>query len=70
MQCDMCTREGQLVQQFVTGPHKLAGINEHWVFRYYLCRWHRSSENRGRKNKLRPIDYIEDSILLKEIDKE
>ena len=38
-----------------------------WVFRYYLCRWHRAAWNRTRlegQKKMTVLEYRPDSELL------
>lgn len=66
--CDKCNRSGDIVAQFVIGPNKHIGIDEEFVFRYRLCRWHRAGWNRRAKllgqQKMVALDYIEDSQLL------
>lgn len=64
--CEHCSRDGQLVVQDVlrlaaTGPNP-------WVFRYWLCRWHRASWNRRRmaeQKKLSIVEFVPDEELLK-----
>ncbi len=65
-QCALCYRPGQLVTQAVQPPNAL-GIGP-WVFRYYLCPWHRGAENRRRcegQKKTVVIEYVDDETLLK-----
>lgn len=62
MTCDMCNRPGQLVCQSVH-----PGADGPWVFRYYLCRWHRAGWNRTRLENQRKIvvrEYVDDATLL------
>ena len=60
--CDECERPGQLVCQAVenSGPHRP------WVFRYYLCRWHRAASRDldGKRPGSPVIPYVPDSELL------
>jgi hypothetical protein len=61
-----CSREGKLVQQFV---NNFDGVR--YVFRHYLCRYHKAPWNRNklsRQRKLEYIDFIPDEQLLKEHD--
>lgn len=73
--CNNCNREGQLVMQEAMPPGPHAGINRPWVFRYYLCQWHRSSEYRANKRanpnakKLRVIEWRPDEEVLAELEK-
>lgn len=46
--CGQCSRPGDLVCQFAQPATPHSGINAPWVFRYYLCRWHRAAWNRTR----------------------
>ncbi|NCC62989.1 MAG: hypothetical protein EOM12_19225 [Verrucomicrobiae bacterium] len=67
--CEKCNREGQLVCQSVQPPleMKRGEAPVPWVFRYYLCRWHRAAENRSRTNgqrKMNVLEYIDDATLL------
>jgi hypothetical protein len=65
VKCDKCNKDGELVAQFRCGANKRVGIMEPWVFRYYLCRWHRAGENRKNKEKvLVPIEFIPDEKIL------
>lgn len=65
--CDKCNRPGDIVTQVVCGPNKHCGIDEPFVFRYRLCRWHRAGWNRtllpGQK-KMVVVDYVPDRELL------
>ncbi len=39
-----------------------------WVFRYYLCPWHRAANNRYRdawQQKTVVLEYVDDETLLK-----
>jgi hypothetical protein len=60
--CDLCGKPGQLVFQSVenSGPHRP------WVFRYYLCRWHRAAYTTldGSRVRRPVITYVPDSELL------
>jgi len=67
--CEKCNREGQLVSQTVQPPleMKRGEAPVPWVFRYYLCRWHRAGWNRTRmdgQRKLTVLDYVDDETLL------
>jgi ribosomal protein S14 len=62
--CDLCGRPGQLVCQTVEN----SGPRRPWVWRYYLCRWHRAAyRDLDGKRVGRPvIPYVPDSELLDE----
>lgn len=69
--CGCCNRKGDLICQTVQPPARnvFGEIEEgKWIFRYYLCRWHRAARNRflpfDKRKKV--IKHIEDSILLKQ----
>ena len=61
-QCEKCTKPGQLVYQTVedSGPHRP------WVFRYYMCRWHRAAyrDLDGKRVGRKVISHVPDSELL------
>jgi hypothetical protein len=70
--CNRCHREGDLVCQTVRPKPQNSRFPSDpkgpWVFRYYLCRWHRAAGNRTRMAGLRRIkiiNYIDDAILLR-----
>lgn len=65
----MCARQGDLVMQTVEPPLEMKRCEKPmpWVFRYYLCRWHRAAYNRNRLRhckKAEVVDYVPDEILL------
>ena len=72
--CELCGRDGRLVCQSVepapanSDPSRYPGDpTGPWVFRYYLCRWHRSAANRTRtkgQRKMTVIEYVDDAVLL------
>jgi hypothetical protein len=65
--CEKCNRPGQLVQQFGNPAHPSMGIPAPWVFRYYLCRWHRAAWNRNKmpsQCKMKVIQYKPDNEVL------
>jgi hypothetical protein len=72
--CVICKREGQLVCQSVepmprdSDPSRYPGdATGPWVFRGYLCRWHRGAWNRTRmdcQHKMTVIEYVDDATLL------
>ncbi len=64
--CEKCNREGQLVAQEAQ-PGSMGRAIGGWVFRYYLCRWHRAAWNRTRfewQVRMIVLDYRPDSELL------
>jgi hypothetical protein len=67
--CQYCNRRGDLVSQFVCPANGI--ITEAFVFRYYLCRYHRATENRKVKKygwkRFIVIDFVPDEELLKEV---
>lgn len=73
--CDGCyKRLGELVAQHVVGPLYLGGglgIQEAFVFRYYLCRWCRGVENRRRdansEHRTVVLEFRTDEEVLREI---
>ncbi len=72
--CALCPREGQLVCQTVepppanSDPARFPGDpTGPWVFRYYLCRWHRGARNRTRLDRQRKaavVEYVDDATLI------
>lgn len=72
--CNLCARDGELVCQAVeTKPVNSNPAKYHsdpagpWVFRYYLCRWHRAAWNRTRmdcQRKVTVLEYVDDATLL------
>ena len=63
--CELCSRDGQLVCQSV--KHNPTNPASPWVFRYYLCRWHRAAWNRQRidcQRKMTVLEYVDDKTLL------
>jgi hypothetical protein len=63
-QCDLCGKPGQLVCQTVED----IGPMRPWVFRHYLCRWHRAAyrDLDGKRVGRKVIPYVPDSELLAE----
>ena len=61
-QCDLCGKPGQLVFQSVED----SGPMRPWVWRYYLCRWHRAAYTTldGSRVRRPVISYVPDSELL------
>ncbi|MCP0917807.1 hypothetical protein MUB04_14825 [Acinetobacter indicus] len=64
--CEYCARNGQLVTQSVMQAQPHLEIERPWVFRVYMCRWHRSVESRKLAKHLVVVPFVEDSTLLDE----
>lgn len=72
--CEKCERRGELVCQDPNpgknyGPESLQ--YPPFVFRYYLCRWHRAAWNRHRmrgQKKMKVLAPISDAVLLKQFE--
>ena len=64
--CAYCSREGDLVMQDAMPPNPREGIEHYWVFRFYLCRYHRAAENRRRRpgTKVHVLEYYDDDAVL------
>lgn len=68
--CNECSRSGQLVCQSAEPGSKQGHPSMHygpWVFRHYLCRWHRAAWNRRRfhgQKRMDVVEYIPDATLL------
>lgn len=64
--CEFCSREGDLVMQDAMPPQPREGIESPWVFRVWLCRYHRAAENRRRPKgtKLCVLEYYDDGAVL------
>ena len=75
--CEKCNRDGDLVCQTVHPPPRNSDPSRYpgdltgpWVFRYYLCRWHRAALNRtrmDRQSKTTVIEYVDDATLLRKL---
>ncbi|OIF35683.1 hypothetical protein A7N09_18485 [Acinetobacter baumannii] len=60
--CEICGRDGKLVRQELVPYNPILEI-EPWVFRYYMCQWHRAVETKyGRSFK--PMEFISDEVIL------
>ena len=64
--CEYCDRTGQLVTQSVIQAQPILKIEKAWVFRVYMCRWHRSLQSRQLARLYTVIPFVDDSILLAE----
>jgi hypothetical protein len=72
--CAHCDRDGQLVCQSVQPKPAYSNPAKYpfdpagpWVFRMYLCRWHRAAWNRNRmdcQRKMTVLEYADDATLL------
>ena len=68
--CEKCDRPGQLVCQDAMPARRDGPESLHfnaWVFRYYLCRWHRSAWNRSRmpsQGRMVVLQHKPDSEVL------
>lgn len=64
--CEHCSRTGQLVDQFVAQAQPTLNIEKAWVFRVYMCQWHRSAHNRNSTKPFKVTPFVDDSTLLAE----
>jgi|GEM_PF-3491937 len=72
--CELCNRAGQLVCQTVEPKPANSKLDKYpqdprgpWVFRYWLCRWHRAAWNRTRmdsQRKMTVLEYVDDATML------
>lgn len=62
--CEYCARTGQLVAQQVMQAQPHLDVEKAWVFRVYMCRWHRSVQSRNSAKTVVETPFVEDSILL------
>ncbi|HFG6845815.1 hypothetical protein U2E19_18780 [Acinetobacter baumannii] len=60
--CEICGRDGKLVRQELV-PYKPILEIEPWVFRYYMCQWHRAVETK-RGHSFEPMEFISDELIL------
>lgn len=64
--CDICGKPAQLVSQFVY-ENRTLDIKP-FVFRYWLCQWHRSWWNRRKhdgQKKMIVVQFLSDEELLR-----
>lgn len=64
--CEYCARTGQLVTQSVMQAQPHLKIEKAWVFRVYMCRWHRSVQSRKWAKLYAVIPFVDDSTLIAE----
>ncbi|OIH08632.1 hypothetical protein A7M79_07400 [Acinetobacter baumannii] len=61
--CEICGRDGKLVRQELVPYNPILKI-EPWVFRCYMCQWHRAAKTKDGFD-VTPIEFIPDEELYK-----